>query len=264
MRKHSCTKTAGNRLSTLKHLVPVPVRQWLRSRQKAAQKSLIHLDRVTDWSVLRRVQPYRPEFGGRRGQYIDRFYIEQFLAAHQECIRGRVAEMESPQYTQRFGAGRVLQSDVLDINESNTLRTMTVDLARPEEAPENLLDCFLCTQTIFLIRDYAAAIRAAHKMLKPGGTLLATVPGISPRVPQSLVAGAGEDWWRFTARSARLAFGAVFGEDRVDVRSYGNVLTTTAFLQGLVQEELTQDELAYNDPDFELILGIKAVKSASA
>ena len=43
-------------------------------------------------------------------------------------------------------------------------------------------------------------------------------------------------------------------------RHYGNVLTATAFLHGLVQEELTRDELEYHDPDYEVIIGIKATK----
>lgn len=242
----------------------MPVRLWLKRQGRAVQRKLIHFDRVTDWSVLRRLQPYRPEFGGRRGKYIDRFYIEQFLATYQNDIHGYVAEMESPQYTRLFGAGRVERSEVLDIHEGNTARTMTIDLALTNLAPENLFDCVICTQTIFLIRDYGDAIRTLYKILKPQGTLLVTVPGISPTVPASLVAGAGDDWWRFTARSALHVFGRVFGDDRVAVHSYGNVLTTTAFLHGLVQEELTREELEYNDPNYELIIGIKATKPLAA
>jgi hypothetical protein len=34
-------------------------------------------------------------------------------------------------------------------------------------------------------------------------------------------------------------------------------------MHGLVQEELTLDELEYIDPDFELIVGIRATKTAS-
>lgn len=238
----------------------MPVRSWLRRRRQAAQRSLIHLDRVTDWSVLRRLRPYRPDFGGKRGKYIDRFYIEKFLATYQDSIGGHVAEMESPQYTRLFDSGRVTLSDVLDINEQNPMRTITIDLAQPAIAPENVFDCVICTQTIFLIRNYDAAIRTLYKILKPAGVLLLTVPGISPIVPANLVAGAGEDWWRFTARSAQYVFENVFGNENVVVHSYGNVLTATAFLQGLVQEELTQAELEYNDPNFELVIGVRATK----
>jgi SAM-dependent methyltransferase len=222
---------------------------------------MLTFDRVTDWGVFRRIRPYRSELGIRRGACIDRYYIEAFLSEHKAVIRGRVAEMESSQYTHRFGAEAVTNSDVLDLNQQNPACTLALDLQNTNAAPAALFDCILCTQTLFLIHDYNAAIRTLHRMLKPGGTLLATVPGISPVIRGSLIAGVGEDSWRFTSRSAQLAFGEVFGEDQVSVQSYGNVLACTAFLHGIVQEELTTEELSHHDPDYELIIAVAATKS---
>ncbi len=247
-------------MQNVKYLIPSPIRSWLRHSYQRAERKLLVFDRVTDWSVLHRVRPYRQDFGGHRGKYIDRFYIERFIAQYQELIRGRVAEFESDQYIRLFGDGRVEHSDVLDINEQNNQRTITLDLAQPDSAPQDLFDCILCTQTLFLIRDYVSAVRSLYKMLKPGGDLLVTLPGICPLVRGHLVAGAGDDWWRFTGRSAQRAFSDVFGDENVVVHTYGNVLTATAFMHGLVQEELTQDELEYHDPDFEVIIGVKVTK----
>ncbi len=249
-------------MSLVKQMIPGSTRAWLRRQRQEGERKLLRFDRVTDWSVLRRLQPYRSEFGRRRGQCVDRYYIEKFLASNQEAIRARVAEIGSSEYTVRFGQGRVLQADVLDVNEENSRRTMTVDLAQPHQAPEGLFDCVIATQVLFVIRDYASAIRTLHKMLKPGGTLLLTLPGISPLVSGRLMAGAGEDWWRFTSRSAHHEFGAVFGETQVDVQTYGNVLTATAFLYGLVSQELSTEELEYHDPGFEVIIGLRATKSS--
>lgn len=245
-------------MSIVKQFVPSAARAWLRRQRKAGERKLLRVDGVTDWSVLRRLQPYRKEFGRRRGQCVDRYYIEAFLAAHQEEIQGRVAEVGGADYTARFGGGRVVQSDVIDLNEANTKRTMTVDLARTQDAPEGLFDCIIATQVLPFIHDYESAIRSLHKMLKPGGVLLVTAPGISPLVTGPMVAGAGEDWWRFTGRSAGHAFSTVFGERHVKAQTYGNVLTATAFLQGLVVEELTPEELDYHDPAFEVIIGLRA------
>ena len=246
----------------LARLLPGSIRAWLRGRLRATERRLLVFDRVTDWGVLRRTKPYRRELGGRRGSYIDRFYIEQFLAAHQLLIRGCVAEIQCDEYTRQFGGGRVERSEILDINPANEQRTVTLDLTKTSEAPEAAFDCVICTQTLLLIRDYSAAIRSLYKMLKPGGVLLVTVPGISPVIRGGLIAGEGEDWWRFTTRSAQYAFAQVFGETNVEVRSYGNVLTTTAFLHGLVQEELTREELEFHDPDYELVLGVRATRKA--
>ncbi len=247
-------------MSSMKYLIPASARAWLRRQRQAGDKKLLYFDRITDWSVLRRVRPYRDEFGRRRGQCVDRYYIEKFLAEHQEAIRGRVAEVGSAEYTVRFGGSKVEQSDVLDMDEQNQRRTLAIDLAQTDQAPEGLFDCIIAAQVLLLIRDYEAAIRSLHKMLKPGGVLLLTVPGISPVVRGELLAGAGEDWWRFTGRSARFALDSVFGPGRAQVQTYGNVLTATAFLHGLVTEELTQQELEYDDPDYEVLIGIRATR----
>jgi SAM-dependent methyltransferase len=249
-------------LKRLKNLVPKPLRRWLNLRFRGAQRSLIVFDRVTDWSILRSVRPHRRHFGLDRGEPIDRFYIEKFLANYQELIRGSVAEIGDGNYTRRFGRERVERSDVIDINEKNDQRTMTIDLTQTMAAPADIFDCIICTQTLFEICDYAATIRSLFKMLRPGGSLLATVPGITQSVRGEMLGGAGDDWWRFTARSARRAFAEVFPQEGLAIHTYGNVLAATALLHGLVQGELTRDELEYHDPDYEVIIGIKATKTA--
>jgi SAM-dependent methyltransferase len=247
-------------LTRLKYLIPKPLRRWLNLRRQAAQRSLILFDRVNDWSVLRNVRPHRQRFGINRGEPIDRFYIEKFLATHQELIRGRVAEIGDGNYTRRFGGRQVERSDVLDINKKNDQRTMTIDLTQTDAAPEDVFDCIVCTQTLFEICDCVAAIHTLRKMLRPGGVVLATVPGICQRVRGPMLGGAGDHWWRFTARSAGKVFGNAFSDANVAVQTYGNVLTATALLHGLVQEEMTEAELEYHDPDYEVIIGIKAAK----
>lgn len=247
-------------MTNLKYLVPKRLRRWLNRRRQAAGRGLLVFDRVTDWSVLRRVRPYRPNFGVARGEPIDRFYIAKFLTTHQESIRGRVAEIESDQYTRRFGGDRVQHADILDLNDQNEQRTIAIDLTKTADTPVSEFDCIICTQTLLVIEDYGAAIRSLYRMLKPGGVALVTVPGICQVVRGGMIGGVGEDWWRFTGRSASKVFSEVFSPENVVVQTYGNVLAATAFLHGLVQEELTQEELEYNDPDYELTIGVQATK----
>ena len=111
--------------------------------------------------------------------------------------------------------------------------------------------------------SYTHLIRSLYKLLRPGGVALVTVPGISPIIKGGLVAGIGEDWWRFTGRSAQLEFAQVFGTENVVVQTYGNVLSATAFLHGLVQEELTQEELEYHDANYEVLIGVMAIKQGA-
>ncbi len=95
-------------------------------------------------------------------------------------------------------------------------------------------------------------------MLKDGGVGLITVAGISQISRYDM--DRWGDYWRFTDLSIKKAFEEVFGEGIVEVETYGNVLASTAFLQGISAEELTKDELFYKDNDYQMTITIKAVK----
>jgi hypothetical protein len=71
------------------------------------------------------------------------------------------------------------------------------------------------------------------------------------------------DYWRFTAASCSALFGAIFGTEQVTVRSHGNVLTATAFLNGMAYEELSLRELDVNDEYFPLIITVRAIKQCN-
>lgn len=249
-------------IPALKRLLPASTRRWLRRQSLAAQRSLLRLDRVTDFSELRRVTPYRRAFGWHRGLCVDRVYIEEFLARHSGDIRGRCVEIGENLYTAKFGGGRVRSADVLDYVARPEV-TLVADLADAAAIPDNSFDCILCTQTLMYIYDAPAAVQSIHRMLAPGGTALVTLAGISQIAPKEMTGGA-EDYWRFTCASARKLFASVFGAENTAVESFGNVLTATALLHGLVAEELTAEEFAANDPDYPVIVAIRAVKPTAA
>ena len=244
-----------------KLLVPAPLRRWLRPQKLNAQRRMLPLDHVTDFSVLRRVRPYRPDFGWHRGKCVDRYYVEQFLSGHSEDIRGRAVEIGENLYLKQFGGDRVTRADVLDfIPRPNA--TILADLTNAAGIPDNTFDCIVCTQTLMAIYDVHAATRTLHRILAPGGVALVTLAGISQIVPNRMNGGA-DDCWRFTRASAQRLFADIFGPENVTVESFGNVLTATALLHGLVAEELTPAEFSHNDPDYPVIIAVRAVKAAS-
>ena len=179
------------------------------------------------------------QWGRARGTPIDRIYIEGFLEDNRGAIRGRVLEVQDSNYTDRFGSG-VSQSDVLDIDSSNPNATLVADLAESDALPVEAFDCFILTQTLQLVSDPRQAITNCHRLLRPGGVLLATVPSIT-RSDNSY--SEEIDRWRFTARACRDLFGEVFGESRTTVTGHGNVLTAIAFLAGLAAEEFRETDL---------------------
>ena len=208
---------------------------------------------------LRRLSPLSDQFGYDRGQPVDRYYIERFLARHADDIRGRVLEVADNSYTRFFGGERVTQSDVLDVAKDNPQATILADLTCGETIPSDAFDCIVLTQTLHLVYDVRAAIRTLYRILRPGGVLLATFPGIS----QSTVddrAAAGSWYWGFTAHSADRLLKETFAPERVRVEAHGNVLTAMAFLYGLAAEELRPHELDHRDERYDLLVAARAVK----
>ena len=250
-------------MEALKGAIPAGLRRWLSRKRFEFGRKILWTDRVTDFAALRRVTPYRPDFGWHRGQCIDRYYIEKFFAVHADDVRGHVLEVGDPEYTLKFGGNRVKQSDVIDLDPNNPRATIHDDLCSGAKIADSTFDCILCPQTLLLIYDFEAAIRTMHRILKPGGVLLATTPGVAQICPQPMIGGAGRDCWRFTDLSARTAFCDAFGDANVQVETYGNVLAAIALLHGLVSEELSAEELDHHDPAYQVTIAIRARKGTA-
>ncbi len=209
-----------------------------------------------DLGDLRRVTPIDAGFGGGRGKPIDRHYIEGFLAAHAVDVQGTVLEVADTSYTERFGGARVATRDVLHIDAQAPGVTIAGDLADGAGLPTARFDCFICTQTLQYVYALEAAIATIHRMLRPGGVLLLTVPGISQISPYDR-----DRWgeqWRFTPQSVARLLTAAF--DTVEVVGYGNVLASIGFLHGLACEDLTTPELDVVDDRYPMLIAARAAK----
>jgi SAM-dependent methyltransferase len=204
---------------------------------------------------LRHHAPFSRDFGYDRGTPIDRFYIERFLSLHRADVQGDVLEVKDSAYTERFGQ-RVTRSDVLDIDASNASATIIADLAEADMIANESFDCFILTQTLQFIYDTRSAVRHAHRILKRGGVLLATVPSISPIVDEAGLT----DYWRFTPASCGMLFGEVFMAGSVQIQAEGNIVSSIGFFAGLAQEELERSELDSQDARFATLVCVRAVK----
>jgi hypothetical protein len=69
------------------------------------------------------------------------------------------------------------------------------------------------------------------------------------------------DYWRFTTLSARRLFEAAFPPECVSVEAHGNVLAAAALLYGLAAEDLRTKELETDDPDYEVVITVRAVRA---
>ncbi len=204
---------------------------------------------------LRRREPVARLFGLDRGQSIDRYYIESFLDSHRSDVRGRVLEIADDTYARRYGSG-VTAIDVLHAQPGNPKATIVADLTQRTGIESERFDCAILTQTLPFVTDPAGLLREVHRILQPGGVVLATVPCISQISRYD--ADRWGDYWRFTSMGARTLFEATFAS--VEVRAYGNVLSAVAFLHGLAAGDLLREELDHADRDYELIVAVRAVK----
>lgn len=240
------------RRGRLARRLPRPVYLWLRRLLRPGAPPPVG---GVAFGSFRRLRPVSADYGLDRGQPVDRVYIEAFLEAHRSDVQGRVLELSDNHYTRRYGAGQVTQSDVLHVDPHHPAATFTGDLTRSETLPSESFDCFILTQTLQYLYDVPAAVATIYRVLKPGGVVLATLPGITPT--------GGDDWpwyWSFTAHSARRSFEESFPPGLVEVAEHGNVLAAVAFLEGLAASELSAAELAAHDPRYSVIYTVRASK----
>jgi SAM-dependent methyltransferase len=239
-------------------ILPLKFRLWLRAQQRRYRLQRKPAGTV-NWGDLRRLNPISRIFGIDRGFAIDRYYIDQFLSTHDRDIRKHVLEIGDNVYTRKFGSNRVTKSDVLNLVPGDHRTTIVADLTRADNLPSDLFDCIIFTQTLQMIYNFRAVLRHLHRILKPGGVLLVTTHGISKIGRREGIDQWGE-YWHFTTQSIQRLFQELFPAENVTVESCGNVLSTIAFLHGLAMEELSKEELDHNDPDYELLITVRAVK----
>jgi SAM-dependent methyltransferase len=146
---------------------------------------------------------------------------------------------------------------VLHVHDRNPAATIVANLADAPQIADETFDCIVLTQTLHVIYDISGAVATIHRILRPGGVVLATFPGISQL--------SDDEWsrtwsWALGSGLARRLFASRFDEGRVTVDTYGSSLAAVAFLQGLATEELTSAQLDAEGPGCELLVAVRAVK----
>ncbi len=218
-------------------------------------RALVRSRRPVEITDLTRVRPVSECFGWERGTPIDRRYIGDFISGHRDLIRGDVLEIGEARYS-RLADDGVTSITVLHVTEGHAGATLVGDLTRPESLPAAAFDCFICTQTLNVIFDVARAVAGCAWLLRPGGVLLATVPGIS-QVSRYDMDRWG-DYWRFTTASVQRLLQPHFSGG-VAARAYGNLVAAIALLQGAAVEDLPEPGLLDEaDDGYQVVIGVVA------
>jgi SAM-dependent methyltransferase len=200
------------------------------------------------WGNLRRVTPISATYGFERGTPVDRYYVDRFFTAHRDVIRGRVLEIQTRDHIRRYGTD-VIAADTLDINPAFQ-PTYCCDLAHADAVLSGSYDCFLLPNTLCFLRDLDGALREARRIVRPGGAILATVPGFVPLTPDV------KDYWHASADGWRVVADRVWNDCETTIDTHGNCLAAAAAMYGITVEELTARELDVNDPRYPVLVTI--------
>jgi glycosyltransferase involved in cell wall biosynthesis len=241
--------------ATLKKILPERAKKYLS--KKGHYRSYIPTPGNVKAGDLERSTPFSRNFGYDRGGPVDRYYIENFLTENKSIIKGRVLEIGDNAYTLQFGGNQIVKSDVLHVYQANETVTFVGDLTNGSNIPDDAFDCIILTQTLHLIYDFKAALHTCYRILKPGGSLLLTVPGIT-----HIDSGEWrEHWlWAFTDKAMQKIFSEVFPTGKADIKTYGNVYIATTFLYGMSLQEVNKELLNEHDPSYQVIISVKITK----
>lgn len=239
---------------TASYVLPAPLYRQLHGKVTQGPFPAVGTVKFGDF---RHLEPISREYGFDRGLPIDRYYIQKYLSTKGPKITGRVLEIGERIYTEAYGQN-VTQSDMLHVLDGIEGTTFVDDLSDGSTLPSNAFDCVILTQTLHLIFDMKRALQTVYRILKPGGVMLVTVPGITQVSDPKWM----DTWyWALTGASARKLAGEVFPPSGVEIIAHGNVLAATAFLQGLCSQELTPEELDFYDQEYQVTIGIMARKA---
>lgn len=227
--------------------------KYLFNNRDELTKILLELYQKADSNIsfLKTLSVENPvkTFGSNRGNPIDRYYIEHFLSNNSIYIHGNVGEMGEPTYTDWFGHD-LRKKYIFHVNQKGE-NIKNINLETGEGIEDELLDCFICTQTISFIYDIHSTIKNIWRLLKKDGVAMITVPGIC-----KISMGDYEQWgdyWRFSKQSLlRLIKEEKF--DLINIVSNGNIKTAMCFLYGMTVEDLTEEDFAYNDEQFPVVV----------
>lgn len=194
----------------------------------------------------------------RGWNWIDRVYIEDFLEKNKKYICGDILEFKENLYATKFGHD-IKTVDIVthpsDINNKKAKYFM--DISQLEKLPSEKYDCIICTQVLPFIYDYEQGIAGLHKLLKPGGHLLVSVPGLIALVATSEMQETGH-FYGFSPQTMQRSFVKYF--KNFSVSSYGNAKAAMLLVGFGDSELLPKEELLRESPDHIITVTILAEK----
>lgn len=185
-----------------------------------------------------------------------RKFIEDFLKNAGIGVTGPFLEFDPPYYKDLIlnicdKSSTNTKYDVISIIPGPSV-TIVSDIQNVVEIPDNSYDCIICTHVLGNIAEPIKAVKELHRILKPCGVLLLTVPGISPTYSPHPI-----DCWRFTKDSVAYLLKEF---SRVEIFVYGNAALQAATPYFLMTSHFIGFKRMANDEKYPIIVAAKAWK----
>lgn len=143
---------------------------------------------------------------------------------------------------------------ILSLEDEEKEHYVKGNLETGEGLNEETFDCIILTNVLSCLFDVQLAVSNVGRILKKGGSVIITVPGIG-HLNRVDYESYGQ-YWRFTPMGLSRLLEKHIPGGKISITTYGNVKTSVAFLYGLCTEDLTQEELDYRDDSYPLLIGI--------
>jgi SAM-dependent methyltransferase len=203
------------------------------------------------WLAWRsRLNGFYSRRGGRASA--GRIYIDAFLHAHAAECRGRFLEFGDAYYRRMFRPEQIERYDVLGVAPGRGV-TIVGDIQQCPQISDNSFDVIVCTQVLEHVPNPFLAVSELHRMLKPGGILLLTVPAAFPYHADP------QDYWRFSRDSLKLLFSSTFRD--LEIKGCGNRLVVTAAYWFWDANQLPERAIQAHDADTPLLLTLVGKKA---
>lgn len=136
--------------------------------------------------------PIRSNMGndGKR-MSIGRKLVNDYMAEHTVDVQGDVMEIGRNVYSKLVPKDQVKSYTCLDIDEFEDVDILA-DIQKMPQVSDKSFDSIICTQVLEHVRNPFKAIDELHRVLRPGGRLIITVPFLNNYHM------APHDYWRYT------------------------------------------------------------------
>jgi len=193
--------------------------------------------------------PLERDFGSKRGQPLDRYYIDLFINQKKDLIKGRVLEIGDDRYSKRFISAP--QRNVLRGRKNRGYKNYNGDLLNFATLKDiGQFDTLIITNVLNFIFDYDEAIKNIAKLTSKGGKCLFTVSAFSGI--SKFDNDRWGDYWKFSQKSLGQILKKYFSNIEID--SFGNASVSASFVLGLVTEDIPNTTLEIKDKNYPIII----------